>query len=322
MAALVEDRLKREYRRGVVHVRHVDPTHDPFAVGRDARGSTPDAASQGRVQIVPERINGVGIICLGDVRVYARFQAGVGNPEQAIGTDPNLRVGLAVEWQNERKRKGTVDRVACRESHRDHPVSWHPGIRRVRKVEQRHRRQVERFAKVEPAARNALARQAGEGVDGVEDAGDDLLGALVGETGPEQRRRARDHGSSHRRAGVELVRIVGRGPGRVNVLTGRPEMNRSQAVVIKLLVIAVGRGHSQDIVHLVAGRIEGTHVVVRSVVAGRRANDDAGLAHIPVGVGERGGGHRGDDTGIDHLGSVQPGVVQAHGQIGIGAHAA
>ena len=136
---------------------------------------------------------------------------------------------------------------------------------------------LERLMSVEASAGDGLARERREGVDRVEQCSLDLGGGEGRVVGPQEADRARHVGRRHGGAAQAAVAVVRH--GAVDADPGRAEVDRGGAPLGEIgeVVVVVRRGHRDDVVEIVGGRIGGAGVVVVGAVPGRRDEEGAGV---------------------------------------------
>ena len=109
--------------------------------------------------------------------------------------------------------------------------------------------------------------------------------------GRQQRATSGDMRRRHGSAVKISVIAIGAVPARENCRTRRAEVHCRRSVIGKVgkFIRARGGRDGNDVVQVVAGRINRVHTVVLRRVAGRRDKNDAGLAQTVDGVAQRGG---------------------------------
>ena len=186
-------------------------------------------------------------------------------------------------------RRGSVDRQVGRidgegivrvgEPHGE--IDRRRGDRRLRRRvagQDADRQALESAVGVESPARGHDPAERGDRVDAVENRVANLLEGGVGCAGPSECGGAGDVRRGHAAAAIRSVT-----PTRqraVNVRSRGPQIDGAGAVVAKQskVVVMIGGGDGQDVGQVEAGRIVWLHVVVDVVVAGRRHEEDSGLA--------------------------------------------
>src|SRR5206468_784785 len=122
---------------------------------------------------------------------------------------------------------------------------------------------------IKAAAGDAFTGQGGQRVGAGEDAVDDLAIGFGGKMRPDQRASAGDVSGGHGGAAVTLVITVGAVPAGEDIQAGRAQVNGRGTIIrpIGQSVGAGGGGDGDDVIEVVAGRVERVGVVVAGRVA-------------------------------------------------------
>ena len=184
----------------------------------------------------------------------------------------------------------------------------------IRRGRQGRTRAAKGLLQIEPATAHALARQCRQRVNVRHNPVDNLLVVIVREMCRQQRATSGDMRRRHGSAVKISVIAVGPVPARENRRARRAEVHCRGSIIGKVCEFIRARGgrDGNDVVQVVAGRINRVHtIVLRRVACGRHEND-AGLAQTVDGVAQRGGiKGRAAPTGVDNPGALGARVIHA-----------